>query len=994
MRVRFYFVLVLASSGNWLGAASLPTELFAKIPVSFEPLDGRPERYVARGPGYSLSLQARENTLTFLGSKPGSGATFRSRFLGAQRGARLHPSNRLPFQTSYFIGRSPSNWRTGVASYGEVRVDGLYRGIDLLYYGTSGKLEYDFLVHPGADPSAIGFEIVGATAIRVEDNGELVFASGGSEFRWKAPTLYQLASGQASSGRRVAVAGGFQLTSGNQVRFRVGKYNPARDLIIDPVLSYESYLGTSGRDWSRAVATDPSGNVYVAGLTAGTDLKTTAGAVQPAFGGKLVGNNISGDAFVAKFTSAGVLTYLTYLGGHLDDFGFAIAADSAGNAFVTGMTNSADFPVTQGAYQTVYGGGGGNACQRAGDAFLTKLNPTGTQLVYSTYLGGHQDDFGSAVAIDSTGNAYLTGFTISFDFPTTQGVYSNSLSGLGGQTGRPSCNGLPWFNTGDAFVAKFNPSGSQLIFSTYLGGTADDAALAIAVDSSQNVFVGGFTLSRDYPTTTGAFQRTFQGVEVQNFFFNTGDGFVTKLNSTGTALLYSTYLGGIGDDGVTSLALAPDGTAWVSGATSSSNFPVVGNVVQKHYAGYFTLPFEVEQLTGDAFATHLNASGTALLYSTFLGGSQNDLGGSIRVDPSGLVYVSGFTDSSDFPVSANATQKTFGGDGMCNIGLLCGTQYFQFGDGFVTVIDPNATTPVYSSFLGGTRDDTLLGLALDGSGGVWTAGGTHSSDNATTGNAFQKTNAGRTDAWLAHLTGLTTPGPVLSALVNSASNAQGGVSPGMIFTGYGSLLGPAALVGAALDSSGKLANTQAGVTITFDGLPAPIVYVSANQVAGVVPYGVAGKTSTQVVVQYNGQSSAPLTVPVVAAMPGLFSTNYSGSGPAVAFNQDGSLNSATNPAAKGSAVVLFGTGEGQTTPPGADGLIAVPGALTKPNLSCTATVGGTGAGVLYCGSVPFVVEGELQLNLQLSPSTPSGSQPIVLSIGSFQSAPNLTIFVQ
>jgi uncharacterized protein (TIGR03437 family) len=989
MRVLSYFVLTLAWSAMRLGAAPPQTDSFTKFPVSFALVNGQPDRYAVRVPGYTFGIQARENTLTFLGSKPGTGATLRARFLGARQSARLHPSDRLPFPTSYFIGRSPSNWRTGTASYGKVSVDQLYRGIDLLYYGTSGQLEYDFLVHPGGDPSAIDFEILGATSIRVENNGELVLASGGREFRWKAPTIYQ-----ASSGGRVEVAGGFQLISGNQVRFRIGKYDRACDLIIDPVLSYESYLGSSGRDWSRAVATDASGNVYVTGLTAGTDLKTTAGAVQPAFGGKLVGNNISGDAFVAKFTSAGVLTYLTFLGGHLDDFGFSIAADSAGNAFVTGMTNSSDFPVTQAAYQTVYGGGGGNSCQRAGDAFLTKLNPTGTQLVYSTYLGGRQDDFGSAVAVDATGNAYVTGFTISFDFPTTQGAYSTALSGRGGQTGRPSCDGMPWFNTGDAFVTKFNASGSQIIFSTYLGGKADDAALAIAVDSSQNVFVGGFTLSRDYPITPGAFQKSYQGVDVQNFFFNTGDGFVTKLNSTGTALVYSTYLGGIGDDGVTGLALAPDETAWVTGSTSSSNFPVVGNAIQKHYGGYLNLPFEVEQLTGDAFATHLNASGTAALYSTFLGGSQNDLGGSIRVDASGLVYVSGFTDSTDFPVSANAAQKTFGGDGMCSLRLLCGTQYFQFGDGFVTVIDANAAAPVYSTFLGGTRDDTLLGLALDGSGGAWAAGGTHSSDNASTANASQKSNAGRTDAWLLHLTGLTTPGPVLSALVNSASNAQGGVSAGMIFTGYGSLLGPDVLVGAALDSSGRLANTRSDVTITFDGLPAPIVYVSANQIAGVVPYGVAGKTSTQVMVQYNGQTSPPLTVPVVPAAPGLFSTNFSGSGPAVAFNQDGSLNSATNPAAKGSAVVLFGTGEGQTIPPGSDGLVAVPGALTKPTLSCTATVGATDASVLYCGSVPFVVEGELQLNLQLSPSTPSGSQTVVLSIGSFHSAPNLTIFVQ
>ncbi len=956
--------------------------------MSFEPMNGHQDDYVLRGPGYGFEIHALETALTFLQPKPG--LSLRTRFLGPRPQARIHAVGPFPFFTSYFIGSSASDWRTGIVNYSKVRVDGLYSGIDLIYYGASGKLEYDFVIHPGADPASIRFEISGADAIRVDDNGDLVLSSGGKYLRWQAPVLYQVIGST-----RVEVSGRYVLSSNRRIRFQVDKYDRSRDLTIDPILSYASYLGGRGREWSRAVATDPAGNVYVTGLTSSTDLKNSSTAFQHAFAGQKAIGNTGGDAFVAKFSSAGALLYLTYLGGAADDLGFGIAADAAGNAYVTGMTNSTNFPVTQGAYQTTFGGSGGNICQHAGDAFITKINPTGTNLVYSTYLGGRFDDFGSAIAVDAAGNAYVTGFTISDNFPSTPGAYQRSLAGVGAQTGRPSCGGLPWFNTGDAFVTKLNPGGSQVVFSTYLGGRFDDAGLAIALDSEQNVFVGGFTLSINFPTTTGVLQSTNQGTDAQNIFFNTGDGFLSKLNNDGASLLYSTYLGGVGDDGITGIAALGDGTVWITGATSSPDFPVTANAFQRAFAGYQVLPFLVEQSTGDAFATHINAAATAILYSTYLGGSQNDLGGAIQVDASGLVYVSGFTDSSNFPVSSNAVQPKFGGDGDCNgRDLMCGIQYFQIGDGFVTVIDPNKSTLPFSTYLGGSRDDSMLGLALDGSGGVWAAGGTHSTDIPVSANAFQPINAGRTDSWLVHLTGLAATGPVLTALANAASNAGGAVSPGMIFVGYGSSIGPAVLEGASLDSSGKLATTQAGVTITFDGVPAPIVYVSANQVAGVVPYEVAGKTSTQVVVQNNGQDSAPLTVPVTAAAPGLFSANFSGSGAAVAFNQDNSLNSPSNPAKKGSIVVVYGTGEGETTPPGIDGEIAVPGSLVKPVLNCSGTVGGLPAAVLYCGSVPFVVEGELQVNLQLSAETPSGSQPVAIKLGSFTSQANLTISVQ
>jgi hypothetical protein len=278
------------------------------------------------------------------------------------------------------------------------------------------------------------------------------------------------------------------------------------------------------------------------------------------------------------------------------------------------------------------------------DAFVAKSSPSGA-LIYMTYLGGSQIDYATGIAVDAAGNAYVTGMAASFDFPVSTSAYQKTFAGSAGNV----CQ-----RAGDAFVSKLNPSGSQL---------------------------GGLTISKDFPVTPGALQGKFGGIEPQNEYYWWGDGFVAKLNSAG-ALIYSTYLGGSGDDTVTSMYAASDGTLWVAGSSTSLNFPVTANAVQKTYAGYSVLPFNIEQLIGDATLTHINASGTALLYSTYLGGSQNDLATAVTVDAAGLVYVAGFTESMDFPLSANAVQSRLAGSGGSNL-------YFRFGDGFVSVIDPS-----------------------------------------------------------------------------------------------------------------------------------------------------------------------------------------------------------------------------------------------------------------------------------------------------------------
>lgn len=970
------------------GVASKPS-LFQHQPLRFEENRGQSParaRYIARGPNYQLSIERDRNELTWVNPQTKAAATVRTRFAGANPRAAVEGMDLLVPRTNYFFGAHAADWRTGIANYAKVRIAEIYRGVDLVFHGNSGQLEYDFVVAPGADPSSIQFRIDGANRMAIDATGALVLSTQAGEIRWNTPSIYQ--------GDGTRVEGRFELASRGRVRFRVAAYDRKRVLVIDPTLSYATYFGGSGNDWARAIAADNSGNIYIAGISSSPSLHVTAGTVQTSYGGEAI-DNITGDGFVAKFNSSGALLWSTFLGGNADDAVFGLAVDGAGNAYVTGFTNSPDFPVTQGVLQGKFGGFGGNYCNRFGDAFVAKINPSGTQLIYSTFLGGTLDDAGAAIAIDSSGNAYVAGATLSKDFPVTSGVVQPAFAGFGLQQGRPNCDNTPAFNTGDAFVAKVNPAATKLIWSTYLGGSADDAALAIAIDGSQNVYVAGATLSSNFPTQN-PLQSRFGGADPQNEFFNSGDGFVTKLNSSASALVYSTYLGGSGDDAVYGIFVDTAGTAYLTGPTSSQNFPVTQKAVQPKFGGYFTLPDLIEQNQGDAFVTRLSASGNSVMYSTYLGGLQNDIGTGIAVDSAGIIYVAGATDSYDFPVTSDAYKKAMSGDG--GVG-----NYVPVGDGFLTVIDPNSSTLVYGTYFGGTLDDWFSGLAFDSAGNLWTVGGTLSTNFPVTSNAAQKTYGGdrpslgqRGDTILAKFTNqASTTAPTVAAIQNAAGYATNVVSPGMIFVLYGTNMGPATLTGGSLDANGNLATTQSGTTVFFDGRPAPIVYTSAGLVSGIAPYGIDKQATTQITLQYNGQTSLrALAVPVQAAVPGIFSADFTGAGLAFAFNQDFTRNSPSNPAAAGSEIVMFGTGEGQTAPPGQDGRITNAGTLAKPVLACTATVGGQAAGVDYCGSVPSVVEGEIQLNLHLSSNIGSGPQPVVVNLGPYASQANLVVYIK
>ncbi len=608
----------------------------------------------------------------------------RMRLVGGNAKGSVVGLDELPGHSNYFIGNHPKKWRTNVPSYAKVKYEGVYPGVDLIYYGNQRQLEYDFVVAPGADLDQMKLNFAGADGMRIDPaSGDLVLKVGDDEVRLHKPAVYQPIVAAASdpswrseSGATAELDGTFVLADNNQVAFRVAGYDPKRALVIDPVLSYSTYLGGSGGDQGSSIALDTAGNAYVTGLTESTNFPTV-NALQPKCGD--CGVEYGSDAFVSKLNPTGsALVYSTYLGGSGADYGYGIAVDAAGSAYVTGYTNSTDFP-TANPLQPSYGGG-------EMDAFVAKLNPAGSALVYSTYLGGSGGDYGYGIALDSAGSAYVTGATGSTDFPT-----ANPL--------QPSLRS-PYNN---AFVAKLSPTGNAFIYSTYLGGTSYDSGTAIAVDSAGNAYVTGATGSTDFPTAN-PLQPSYGG---GNY-----DAFVAKLNPTGSALVYSTYLGGSGGDEGTSIAADSAGNAYVTGATSSTDFPTA-NPLQANCDGCN------ESLgVSDAFVAKLNPSGGALVYSTYLGGSGDDEGISIAVDSAGNASVTGGTSSADFP-TVNPLQAN------------CDNCSSNNGDAFVTQLNSVGSALVYSTYLGGSSDDYGSSIAVDAAGNVYVTGGTSSTDFPT-----------------------------------------------------------------------------------------------------------------------------------------------------------------------------------------------------------------------------------------------------------------------
>jgi uncharacterized protein (TIGR03437 family) len=972
-------------------------DLYKERPLSFEPRLRRneePIEFVSRGDGYALIVTPNEAVFTrrdaFAHStarqagSSGAGEAVRLRLISGNPAAQAKPLGILPSRTNYFIGSRPEGWLTNVPNYEKVRFEGVYPGIDLDYYGNHRRLEYDFVVSPGADPHKIRLDVQGVEQLEINPGGDLILRSSGKQIGFHKPVVYQ----EEGNGRRRNIQAAFARYSGHEFGFELGAYDQNRTLIIDPTLIYATYFGGSDADPTFALAVDPNGYAYIAGATRSVDLPVTPRAFQTALGGSGAKTCSQGgvctDAFVAKFDPAGALIYCTYLGGSNsagngsdEDVALGVAADPSGNAYVTGYTYSPDFP-TKNPLQAALGG--------ASDAFVAKLNATGDALIYSTYLGGasYENTFNAAssaaIAVDPAGNAYVTGSTVSTNFPVTAGAF---------QTKR-------LFGLQSVFVAKVSANGSTLAYSTYIGDAGSGLGTGIAADLAGNAYVVGIG-SPSFPITAGAFHNS-----------TTGGVFVTKLNPAGSALVYSAILGGgarvtrNGIDRSPAVAIDGSGNAYVTGA-AFRNFPVTPGSVQTTFGN---------AVNNAAFVTKLDASGSALMYSTLLSGNgiaggsggEDAAGNAITVDAAGNAYVTGRTMSSNFPV-VNPFQPTSS----------------RFGNSvFVTKLSPDGSVLLFSTYLSGIGPATSgvpfpgeegNGIAVDASGMILVAGSTTSRDFPVS-NAAQATNKGSIDGFVlrldprAEIAGV----PVVSSggVVSSASYTAGApLAAGMLFTLFGSALSDGSTA-AASAAGAALPTSLAGTTLLVNGIAAPLLFVSPAQINAQLPFelgqlvqfGNANRVPLQVRVQKAHQDVlGPQTLVAVAfSSPGIFTLDQNGTGPgAILRNSDfsqicppGRADCTVNRASRGEVVAIYATGLGLVNGSVANGAAAQQAlqALVSPWI----TIGGVPATVLYAGlAVGFVglyqidaiipAGAPLGDNVPLIVSTAGGTHQVTIAIG-------------
>ncbi|HKX32943.1 MAG TPA: SBBP repeat-containing protein [Blastocatellia bacterium] len=680
-------------------------EAYGKLPLRFEANAGQTDsqvKFLSHGSGYTLFLTSAEAVLALRNSRSKADAESKSlirmKFSGAVPVPQLEGAEALPGRSNYLIGNDPSKWRQNVASYEKVRYRNVYPGIDLIYYGNQRQLEYDFVVAAGADPNVIRLDFDGIRQIRVDDSGDLILNTDEAEVRQHKAVVYQ-----EVNGRRQEIASQYALAKNGEVSFKIGQYDRSLPLVIDPVLSYATYLGSGDNENAEGIAVDAAGNAYVTGETYSLDFPTKNPLQAENAGAR--------SAFVTKLNPEGSdLVFSTYLGGDGGSSGTDITVDEEGNVYVIGSTSSTNFPTVNPLQPGLAGGG---------DLFVAKLKGDGSALIFSTYLGGSGSEYNGSLKVDREGDISMTGITTSTNFPTVnafQPVHADSIPSPC-IIPIPFCIRFPYGGDEDAFVVKLKGDGSALVFSTYLGGSRGDDGQDLAIDRYGNIYVTGVTGSRNFPTVD-PLQAANAGNDDSNSFY---DAFVAKFNSNG-ALVYSTYFGGGANDFGRAISLDEAGNIYLLGETRSFNFPTVNPLKSKLSGG------------ADFYVAKLDQIGSAILYSTYLGGSNYEEARDLKVDAQGNVYLTGYTDSTDFP-TVNAIQSVQSPGGHCQ--LFTPDSVYTPSDIVVAKLDAWGASLVYSTYLGGNCFERGASIAIDRFGSVYVTGQTSSPNFPVTPGAFQ-----------------------------------------------------------------------------------------------------------------------------------------------------------------------------------------------------------------------------------------------------------------
>ncbi len=926
-----------------------PIDSSALSMVRFEENRGQaaPEvRYIARGAGAPVLLSATAMTM---GSPDAEGRMrrMRMRLLGADPGAEAAGLEPTGAKTNYYIGSDPANWRTNVSSFRKVQFEKVYPGIDLLYYGAAqpgARLEYDFVIEPGADPSRIELEFDGYEEISVGTGGDLLLSGAAGLFRQLRPEVYQ----PGSEGRS-EVEGRFLLAAGGRVRFALGDYDRSRTLVIDPGFEYSTFFGGNGDDQAFGIEVDSQGNAYIAGFTASTNLATSADAEQTSLRGPT-------DAFIASINPDGsALRWSTYLGGRGRDQAWDISVDRDGNAFITGFTDSPDYPTTDGS-----GPSGGR------DSFTSVLGPSGG-LAFSSRQGGSVDDVGwqiDVATLDQGVFVVTVGETASRNFPTTPDAFQGAYGG-GASDGFID---VLRFEAGAGFGEPLNRATS------FHGGGGFDIVDSIAL-GNLTVNVGFKEEVPFWVSSTTSSDGLFVSDQAPQPERGGGtDGYVTELRLDPTfgdtfsrGPEFGGYIGGSGDERETVIALTPDADVITFSVTESTDFPATPGAFMTEYPGG-------PQSLGVTLTRIDPATGVTLRVASYFGGRGFDQGPGLAADPNGSPVISGFTFSTNLPTTIDARERRHPGGGFAGFAARF------FGD--LSDVD-------FLTYLGG-RSSNAPNVTVDPFGQIYVVGIGPASWPTTPG-AFQEGFGGA--PWDATVTKLGGPFLPRLGLVNSSSFLQGlggGVSSQELVTQFGSKTGPAEPAGLTIGPDGRATRELGGTRVSFNDDIVAMIFASINQTSFVVPRIPVGfrflrpaqnATFATIRFEVDGVLSNVLRVPLIESNPGIFSINSSGTGQGAILNSDFTLNGPDNPTSDG-VIQVFGTGGGVVDPICPDATLApVVAPLPRLTLTQRATIGGVEARILFAGSAPGLLCGVNQWNIAPTNNPAGPAVPIQICSG-------------